>query len=998
MTKMPDSTPDETRSLSTLLTEVKETEQRFQSTFEQAAVGMAHVALDGRWLQVNRKMSAILGYSKQELLAQSFQDMTYADDLQENLDYIARLVAGEIESYSMEKRYICKDGSLLWANLTATLAYNTSGEPDYFISVIEDINQRKQLEENLRQQQIAFQAVAENAPDVIARFDRQYRYIYVNPAVMKTSGKPPQNYIGKTHQEAGLSAEYGRMWKGYLDQVFHSQQTQVQEFAFDGPDGQRFYQVRLTPEFDVTGTVTSVLSIARDFTEHKRLEIERGRSLILEQNARAEAEAERKRLYDLFMQVPALIAYLNGPEHIFEFANQQYLQLFGNRDIIGLPILAAFPEAAGQHVYQLLDQVYTTGKAIVGNEVKTPIDRHNNGEIEDCFFNFVYQPSYNEYGAVDAILIHAVEVTEQVRAREHLKASRERLELSQRAGHVGTFEWLILTDEIIWTPELEELYGLPIGSFEGNYQHWVQRVHPEDVQRAVDNLQAAVTGGPAYNVEFRILWPDGSTHWMLGKGEVVQYIDGKASRLIGVNIDITERKEAELQLARTLEQVKFLAVSGKLLVSALSFPDIIDSIVKQAIPAIADWCRIDLYDEHENVLAQSISYPHPDSSSEMLIKRGEILKTNKPLATTSVHEQKKSALHFHLTPDELMTITNDEQELALLARLDVTSAMIIPLTDQNRSHGTITLVATAARGPYTVADMNIGEELASRIGMAIERAQIYHNLQDLNSNLENRVTKRTEELNILNAELERSNQELQEFAYVASHDLQEPLRKIQAFGNLLQEEYALELADGAEYIDRMRNAATRMRVLIDDLLTFSRVATKTLPFAPVNLATVARDVIDDLDTRIQETHGIVEIEKLPTIDADPRQMYQILQNLIGNALKFHRPDVTPSIKVTARMQDSSLTDKNSTAQQLCILTVEDNGIGFDEKYLDKIFTVFQRLHGRNEYAGTGIGLAVVRKIVERHGGHVTATSKLGAGSTFIVTLPASHSAKVETYD
>jgi PAS domain S-box-containing protein len=997
MTQIPDPTPDETKSLSTLLTEVRETELRFQSTFEQAAVGMAHVALDGRWLQVNQKLCTILGYGRQELLSRSFQDMTYADDLQENWDYIKRLVAGDIESYSMEKRYIRKDGSLIWANLTATLARDKSGDPHYFISVIEDINQRKQLEENLRQQQITFQAVAENAPDVIARFNREYRYIYVNPAVIKTSGKPPTEFIGKTHREAGMTEDYAQMWKGYLDNVFSSQQIQVEEFAFDGPNGQRFYQVRLTPEFDANGTVTSILSIARDFTEHKRLEIERGRSLILEKNARAEAEAERKRLYNLFMQVPALIALLNGPEHIFEFANQPYLQLSGNRDIIGKPVLEAFPEAGGEHLYKLLDQVYTTGKAIVGNEVMTTIDRHNNGKLEECFFNFVYQPSYNENGVVDAILVHAVEVTEQILAREHLKASQERLELSQRTGHVGTFEWIILKNEIIWTPELEALYGLPGGGFEGKYENWAQRVHPDDLPHTEANLLAATNGGPAYNIEFRVVWPDGSSRWMLGKGEVVEYVDGQASRLIGVNIDITERKEAELQLARTLEQVKFLATAGKLLVSALDFQDILEQVVKQAIPAFADWCRIDLYSEQGNTLRQSISYPQTDLSSETNMKSEAIQGENKSpaiTAITSAHQQKKSVLHFHLAPNELQTLTTDAQEQVLLHSLDATSAMIIPLIVQDHNHGTITLVSAATRGPYTLADLNIGEELASRIGMAIERAQIYHNLQDLNSNLENRVTQRTEELNLLNAELERSNQELQEFAYVASHDLQEPLRKIQAFGNLLQEEYAPELGDGTEYIDRMRNAATRMRVLIDDLLTFSRVATKTLPFAPVNLATIAQDVIDDLDTRLQETHGKVEIEPLPTIDADPRQMYQILQNLIGNALKFHRLDVIPIIKVSARLQDSPSMDEGLTRQQ-CVLTVEDNGIGFDEKYLDKIFTVFQRLHGRNEYAGTGIGLAVVRKIVERHGGHVTATSKLGTGSTFIVTLPVSHSTKVE---
>jgi PAS domain S-box-containing protein len=229
--------------------------------------------------------------------------------------------------------------------------------------------------------------------------------------------------------------------------------------------------------------------------------------------------------------------------------------------------------------------------------------------------------------------------------------------------------------------------------------------------------------------------------------------------------------------------------------------------------------------------------------------------------------------------------------------------------------------------------------------------------------------------------LEQSNRELEDFAYVASHDLQEPLRKIQAFGDRLHAKYAPELPEQAQdYIVRMQSAAKRMQVLINDLLAFSRVTTKAQPFVPVDLEHVAREVAHDLEIRTHEAGAHVEIGNLPAIDADPLQMRQLLQNLISNALKFHREGVPPHVAVTGRAD-------GETAQ----LIVADNGIGFEEKYAERIFTMFERLHGRGTYEGTGIGLAICRKIVERHGGEIVARSAPDVGSTFTVTLPMHHS-------
>lgn len=243
-------------------------------------------------------------------------------------------------------------------------------------------------------------------------------------------------------------------------------------------------------------------------------------------------------------------------------------------------------------------------------------------------------------------------------------------------------------------------------------------------------------------------------------------------------------------------------------------------------------------------------------------------------------------------------------------------------------------------------------------------------------------------------ELARSNSELEQFAYVASHDLQEPLRKIQAFGDRLATKHHQDLsAQGRDYLTRMQDAAARMRNLITDLLTLSRVTTRPQPFVSVDLSTVVQTVISDMEVRIQHARGGVHVGPLPVIEADPLQMSQLLQNLIGNALKFHREGDPPIVKVRGVLLpvEDSMEQGYEAGVQMCQICVEDNGIGFDEKYLGRIFEPFQRLHGRGTYEGTGMGLAICRKIVERHHGHITARSALGQGTTFIVMLPVHHS-------
>ncbi|KAB7730491.1 response regulator [Rudanella paleaurantiibacter] len=263
--------------------------------------------------------------------------------------------------------------------------------------------------------------------------------------------------------------------------------------------------------------------------------------------------------------------------------------------------------------------------------------------------------------------------------------------------------------------------------------------------------------------------------------------------------------------------------------------------------------------------------------------------------------------------------------------------------------------------------------------------------RQLSAELDLQVQQRTAELQASVYDLQRSNENLQQFAYVASHDLQEPLRKIQSFGDLLQKQYADQLGEGGEHLTRMQAAANRMSTLIRDLLSFSRISTRQEAVAPVSLAHILQDVLADLEVTIQETGAQMHIEPLPTVPGDRSQLRQLFQNLIANALKFQAPGIAPAIWVREeRIEAADLPPTVKPARRARAfhrIDVRDNGIGFDEKYVDRIFQVFQRLHGRNQFSGTGIGLAICQKVASNHGGAIVASSRPGEGSTFSLYLP-----------
>lgn len=268
-----------------------------------------------------------------------------------------------------------------------------------------------------------------------------------------------------------------------------------------------------------------------------------------------------------------------------------------------------------------------------------------------------------------------------------------------------------------------------------------------------------------------------------------------------------------------------------------------------------------------------------------------------------------------------------------------------------------------------------------RSGIRIKN--LVHQIETTNLHLEETVELRTQELKHYLQELERSNKELEDFAFIASHDLQEPLRKIRAFGERLSKGFSEHLGEeGQDYLIRMQSASARMSRLIEDLLAFSRVTRRKREFAPVDLNALLTDVVENMDFAISEKNAVITQEELPTVDGDQSQLHQVFSNLISNSLKFVDEGKQPHITINSPGY-KFLNDK-----KYIIVEVGDNGIGFDEKYKDRIFNLFQRLHGKNEYSGTGIGLAICRKIVESHNGLIDVRSQPGKGTTFSLLFPS----------
>lgn len=567
------------------------------------------------------------------------------------------------------------------------------------------------------------------------------------------------------------------------------------------------------------------------------------------------------------------------------------------------------------------------------------------------------------------------------REQAALKETEERWQLAVRGSNDGIWDWNVKTNEAFFSTRWKEMLGYEEREIANHLDEWSKRVHPDDLEwvtAAIKDHFAKET--PFYISEHRLQCKDGSYKWILDRGQALWDEEGNVVRMAGSHTDITDRKLAEKELTKQHKRSQLFADIALRIRQSLQLDEIIQTTVTE-VQKLLQADRVLIFrvwsDASGTVVQESVVPGYPIILGENIID---------PCFQESYVEKYRQGL--------VTTITNiyepeiEPCHLEMLERFAVKSNLVVPIPIAQRSANKIwgeaanppesrlwgLLIAHQCATPrkWSSFEIELLQQIADQIGIALAQAAL----------LEQETRQRQE--------LARSNAELEQFASIASHDLQEPLRKILAFGDRLQEKYGDVLAgSGRDYLERMQGAAKRMQALIDDLLILSRVNKNTLSLVPVDLDRVVAEVLSDLEFRIQETGGAIEVGELGTIVADPVQIHQLLQNLIANALKFHRDEV-PTVKISGRrLLAAQEQHRNySTVTEFYQISIEDNGIGFEEKYLDRIFNVFQRLHSRSKYEGTGIGLAICRKIVENHGGSITAQSQLGKGTTFFVTLPS----------
>lgn len=636
---------------------------------------------------------------------------------------------------------------------------------------------------------------------------------------------------------------------------------------------------------------------------------------------------------ELFMHAPLALCILYGNRFIVSFANQQMLEMWDRQasEVLNLTIFEAFPETESMGYEALLTRVYETGEKVLLPEEHVRITRQ--GRPEEVIFKTVCEAVRESDGTITGIMILSEEITQEVVSRRRTEESEIRQKLAIEAASIGTFDWDMRTQEFQVSPRGAAIFGLDPDT-RVTHQQLVNRIHPADqALRTAAHKDAMVTGSLMY--EARVVWPDTSLHWIRLNGKVIFDNAQKPVRMYGTILDTSDQKAATERLEELVQQRSRVLQQRNLELrnSEERYHRIVEEVQDHAIilldrdGVVLNW----------NNSAQQLKH---FSESEVLGQHFRIF---------SPEEDQKDGI-----PERLLKEAFDkgraEHEGWRVRR------------DGSRFWGNIVITALHDEKNNISGFTKVTRDLTER---------------------------RTAEQKMLayTQELEAQNKELEQFAYVASHDLQEPLRKIRTFTELVQQNLHDRLIT-ERYFAKIHASAHRMSELIKSVLAYSKISRDQNLIEKVDLNDVLKSVISDFELLIEEQRAEVVYEKMPVVMGMPIQLGQLFSNLVSNSLKFTRKN--PSVKITSRRVSADEVNKNSLLlgthyHEICVI---DNGIGFDQQYEKKIFTMFQRLHRKEQYAGTGIGLALCKKIVDAHHGSISAKSTLGEGTTFCVILPA----------
>jgi PAS domain S-box-containing protein len=709
---------------------------------------------------------------------------------------------------------------------------------------------------------------------------------------------------------------------------------------------------------------------------------------------RSAQSREEARLLEAFFEHSLDCLVLLDPQFNFIRVNQAYARACGRRpeEFPGHNHFEFYPNPENEAIFR---SVVRSRKPY--QVAAKPFSFPDHPEWGVTYWDWALVPVCDSGGEVNFLVFSLRDVT-----------LRKRMEIALQENEQRYRSLVTATAQVVWStdPRGEIVEELPTwqgftGQSRPQYQRagWLQAVHPEDRAAVTEAWSRAVATRSIYLTEYRLRFRDGQYRHVAARGVPVLNDDGQIREWVGTCTDITERKEAERRREFTNSLLALFAQK----VSLKEYLEAVLGVLRQWSGCQAIGIRL---------LAQDRSLPYVVSEgfepAFLELEQCLSLQNDRCCCVRAVTQAFEECDRPCLTPGgsfrwdntggffEQLPAEQRARYKGNCAKFGFASLAVVPLRYHETIVGVIHL-ADRQPGRFPPAGVEFIESMAPLIGEAVHRFQAEAELSSYRERLEERVRQRTlqledanrllqaeiaqrqqaqESLQQLAQELERSNSDLEQFAYVASHDLQEPLRAVGGYVRLLQLRFPSQLdPKGLEYIAGAADGAARMERLINDLLSFSRLGTQPAVFAPADLNQLFRDAVRNLQASIRAAEAIVTCEPLPTLRVDGTQMVQLFQNLLSNAIKF-RSQRPPRIHLAARAEP-----------QRWVLSVRDNGIGIEAKYFERIFQIFQRLHTRRHYPGTGIGLAICKKIVERHGGAIWVESEPGQGAAFLFSIP-----------
>ena len=775
-------------------------------------------------------------------------------------------------------------------------------------------------------------------------------------------------------------------------------------------------------------------------------------------------------VHNLFMQAPAAICVLRGPQHIYELANSNYLRLIGNRDVVGKPIREALPELESTGIFDLLDKVFTTGEPVIANEMPVMLQKAN-GLLEESILNFIYQPTCNDNGEINGIFVHAVDVTEHIIARRKIEESEQKLAYRTallEAHNQASVDGILLVDAngkiLSYNQQFIAIWNIP-----------QQIVDAKDDEAALSSAMSQLVHPQQFIDKVKYLY-DNPTETTLDE---LEYKNGKIVERNGYPVigndgtyyawswtfrDITERKKIEQDLINTKEQLELtfknipagvylINQKGEMIYVNEKGASIYGDFLPEDLLAMKDLPTLlkkaddlfERFDEDGNYFAAEnspafITLTTAQASQALMLQIDRITKEQSwyyiqgaPLLTTEgkISMVLVTSTDITLQKKSEQAIRQSEENFRQLA--DLVPAMIwtskpdgfpdyynkrwyeytgyeagyraeswtqILHPDDVKLWEDAWQESLKTGAPYQIEfrfkkhttgvyRWFLGKTLPIRdtSGTIIKwfgTCTDIHDQKTITENLEKLVTERTKAL-------QRSNEDLQQFAHVASHDFKEPVRKIRTFGSRLTQEFGSGLPEKANaYVAKMESAASRLSTMIDGVLLYSSLDGEVIAHEMIHLNETIQKVEEDLELLIAQKKATVQYGELPSFEGSSILIYQLFYNLINNALKFSKNDIPAVIAIASKKVKAADLIRNSLEgpeENYIGIIVKDNGIGFNLLQSEKIFKTFSRLNSKDLYEGTGLGLALSKKIIERHGGAIFANGEENIGATFEIILP-----------